>query len=145
MRQLRFTLRFIGVVQAGFGLLFVLAPSTVAPMLHLHPRQPAWVDWLFVMMGARFLGYAVGMFIAARDPMHHRSWIDTMIFVQVLDWLGTLAYLVAGDVSLRNVTTAAILPPLFIAALLYWHPRRLDQGSVSSGDPSRHGSVPASS
>lgn len=76
------------------------------------------------MMGGRFRGYAFGMFVAAGDPEGNRSWIDSMIVVQALDWIGTLGYLIAGDVSLRNVTTAAFLPPLFVAALLWCHPRR---------------------
>ena len=137
MRQLRFTLRFIGVVQVGFGLFFILAPSAFAPIQHLHPHQPAWVNWLLVMMGARFLGYGVGMFVAAGDPQRHVSWINTMIMIQALDWVGTLGYLIAGDVTIRNVSTAAILPPLFVAALLYWHPRRIgdrcDLASRTSG------------
>jgi hypothetical protein len=124
VRNLRFMLRFIGVVQASFGLLFVVAPSAAAPLLGLEPAEPGWVDWLFVMMGARFLGYAVGMFVAARDPERHVTWIDTMIGIQALDWLGTVGYLVAGDVTLRNVTTAAVLPIVFVAGLLRWHPRR---------------------
>lgn len=128
MSMLKFTLRFIGVVQLFFGLLFVLAPSKIAPALHLHPHQPAWVNWLFVMAGGRFLGYAYGMFVAARDPERNRSWIDSMIVVQSMDWFGTIGYLVAGDVSLRNVTTAAFLPPLFMAGLIAWRPRR---GSVA--------------
>lgn len=123
--QIRVTLRFIGIVQLVFGALFVLAPTWIAPALSLHPHQPSWVNWLFAMMGARFLGYGIGMLIAARDPQRHRAWIDTMIMVQALDWAATIGYLVAGDVTLRNVTTAAFLPPIFIAALLIFHPRRL--------------------
>ena len=123
MRRLRFMLRLIGVVQLGLGLAFVLVPNRFATFQGLHPSPPGWVDWLFVMMGGRFLGYGVGMFVAARDPYRNRSWIDTMIAVQALDWIATIGYLVAGDVGLRNVTTAAFLPPLFIAALLTWHPR----------------------
>lgn len=125
MRRLSFVLRFVGLVQAGFGVLFVVAPSAVAPALALEPSSPRWVDWLFVMAGARFLGYAVGMFLASGDPARHVAWIDTMIVVQALDWLSTLAFLATGDASLRNVSTAAFLPPLFIVALLRWHPRRV--------------------
>ena len=64
------------------------------------------------------------MFATARDPARHPSWINTMIIIQAVDWIATLGYLIAGAVTLRNVTAAAFLPPLFIAALLRWHPGR---------------------
>ena len=110
MRPLRITLRTIAVVQAGFGVLFLVAPTTAPTLLALPVAEPGWVDWLFAMMGARFLGYAVGMWAAARDPQRHLLWIDT----------------------LRNVTSAAFLPPLFVAALLWWHPRRLARRAQTS-------------
>ena len=43
-----------------------------------------------------------------------------MIIVQALDWASTLTFLVAGQVTLRNVTSAAVLPPLIIVALVWW-------------------------
>lgn len=124
MRGLRFTLRFIGVVQLFFGLLFTVAPTVAGGLLGFAPEAPAWAAWLFVMMGARFLGYAFGMFVAARDPLRHQSWIDTMIGIQVIDWLATVGFLVAGDLPLVNVISALVLPMLFVAGLLWWHPRR---------------------
>ena len=124
MNRLRFALRATGVVQLFFGSLFVIAPGLTADVLQTRTTEPGWVDWLFVMMGARFIGYGLGMFVAARDPRRHLAWIDTMIVVQALDWASTLGFLLAGDVTLRNVTSAAVLPPLIIAALVWWHPRR---------------------
>lgn len=124
MKRLRFALRATGIVQLFFGALFVLAPSVTADVLQTRTSEPGWVDWLFVMMGARFIGYGVGMFVAARDPRRNLAWIDTMIVVQGLDWTSTLGFLLAGEVTLRNVTSAAVLPPLIIAALVWWHPRR---------------------
>lgn len=127
MRALQVLLRFIGVVQLFFGVLFTFAPAAAATVFHLHPSAPGWVDWLFVMMGARFLGYGFGMFIAARDPLAHVAWINTMIVVQIADWLSTIGYLLAHDVSLSAVAPAAILPIVFVIGLLFWHPRRLAQ------------------
>jgi len=141
MRPLRFVLRFIGVVQIFFGLLFVLAPSSTPALIGAQPDAPPWVNWLLVMSGARFLGYGYGMFVAARDPERHQSWITSMIAVQLIDWVATIGYLVAGDVTLHNVSTAAFLPPLFIAALAWWHPRRWTTGNAGQG----LGSKPSSS
>ncbi len=126
MNRLRIALRTTGAVQLFFGALFVLAPGMTADVLQTSSTEPGWVDWLFVMMGARFIGYGLGMFVAARDPRRHQAWIDTMIVIQALDWASTLGFLVAGEVTLRNVTSAAILPPLIIAALVWWHPRRTE-------------------
>src|SRR5437016_1729406 len=61
---------------------------------------------------------------AARDPNGRVVWINAMIGIQAIDWLATLRYLFAGTLSLAQVTTAAVAPPLFILALLAFHPRR---------------------
>ena len=124
MRALRATLITVGVFQLVFGVVFLAAPRATASLLGLTPAAPAWVNWLLAMMAARFLGYAYGMFIAARDPQRHRAWIDTMIVIQAVDWTATLAYLITGDLTLRQVTTASFMPALFIAALLRYRPRR---------------------
>jgi hypothetical protein len=123
-RPLRFSLRVIAVTQLFFGLVFLLPNSPLAGLLGLRPAAPDWANWLLAMMAARFLGYAVGMFAAARAPRQHLAWINTMIFVQAVDWIATLAYLAVGSLSLHQVSTAAALPPLFILALLWWHPAR---------------------
>ncbi|MEO7631654.1 MAG: hypothetical protein ABIS44_09960 [Mycobacteriales bacterium] len=124
MKHLRTTLIVVGIFQIFFGLLFLLAPGPAASMFGLEPDAPAWANWLFAMMAARFLGYGYGMFVAARDPLGRVAWIDTMIAIQAIDWLATLGYLISGDLTLAQVTTAAVAPPLFIAALLAFHPRR---------------------
>lgn len=141
MSRLSFLLRFIGVVQLFFGILFTFAPARAGALLGLEPSATSdWVQWLFVMMGARFLGYGVGMFVAARDPLHHRSWIDTMIGIQVIDWVATVGFLVAGDLPLIRVASALILPVVFVGGLLWWHPRRIAASiRVPAGEVEAHG------
>jgi hypothetical protein len=131
MRSLRLMLRFIGVVQLFFGIVFTLAPTAAATVLGLRPSAPGWVNWLFIMMGARFLGYGFGMFVAARDPRANLAWINTMIVVQIADWISTIGYLLVHDVSLRSVAPAAILPVVFVAGLWRWHPRRLTHDATA--------------
>ena len=140
MRPLRLTLIVIGVFQLVLGILFLAAPGPTAELFGLTPDAPAWVHWLFAMMAARFLGYAYGMFVAARDPLRNTSWITSMVAVQAIDWIATVSFLARGDLTLHQVTTAAFMPVLFIGALLVWHPRRLvRQGRVpSSGIPIDH-------
>lgn len=130
MRPLRITLVIIGVFQLVLGLLFTCAPFAAADVFGLEPDAPAWAEWLFVMMGVRFLAFAYGMALAARNPGRHRAWIDAMIVVQAVDWIATLVYLANGDVTLTQVSTAAIMPPLFVTALLWWHPRRACDGAI---------------
>ncbi|MFC8845345.1 MULTISPECIES: hypothetical protein [unclassified Micromonospora] len=120
----RWTLMAIGTTQALLGATFLVAPSASAGLMGLQPAAPAWANWLLTMMAARFLGYAVGMFAAARAPQESLAWINTMIAIQVIDWVATIGYLAAGQLSLRHVTTAAFLPVVFVAALAWWHPRR---------------------
>jgi hypothetical protein len=122
--MLRLTLIVIGIVQLVLGVLFLAVPGTAAELFGLHPPAPVWATWLFAMMAARFLGYAYGMFVAARDPRTHVAWIDTMVIIQAIDWIATIAVLATGELTFRQVSTASFLPVLFIAGLLLWHPRR---------------------
>jgi hypothetical protein len=123
MRPLRITLVVIGIVQVFFGLPFVVAPGLYNLVLHL-PTAPAWTNWFFVMSGARFLAMAYGMFLAARDPVKHVGWINAMIAVQALDWLGTMYAIRTGAISFAQATDAPFLPLIFIAALVIWYPRK---------------------
>jgi hypothetical protein len=125
-QTLTFTLRFIAVVQFALGAAFLLAPRPAAQLLGLAPA-PAWTDWLFAMMAARFLGFGYGMWLAARAPHAHRAWIRAMIAIQSVDWIATIYYLSAGAVTLAQVTTAAFLPVLFVLVLLLAFPQRAPQ------------------
>jgi hypothetical protein len=107
-----------------FGVVFTVAPTAAGGVLGLEPGAPEWAHWLFVMMGARFLGYGVGMFVAARDPGRNLAWIDTMIGIQVIDLVATIGFLAAGELPFAHVASAVILPVVFVAGLLWWHPRR---------------------
>jgi hypothetical protein len=124
MRPLKITLYIIGFFQLILGIAFLAAPSAVAGQLGFEPAAPPWANWLLAMMAARFLGYAYGMVWAARHPEGARPWIETMIVIQTIDWLATLAYLHSGDVTLRQVTTASFVPVLFVTALIWFRPRR---------------------
>jgi hypothetical protein len=123
MQLLRRTLIFIAIVQLFFGLTFLVAPSQFANLVDL-PAAPAWVNWLFAMMGARFIGYAVGLVVAARDPQRHQTWIATMIGIQAVDWLATIIYLLRDSLTLTQVSTAAFLPIIFIIILATRFPRQ---------------------
>jgi hypothetical protein len=129
MRALRTTLYVIGVFQLVFGLLFLIDANGAAKLLNLGPSAPPWATWLLAMMGGRFLGYAYGMYVAARAPRIHVAWIDSMIAVQVIDWIATLKVLSTGQLDLQQVSTASFAPVLFIAALLWFHPRRTAKSS----------------
>jgi len=109
------TLVVIGIMQLVLGVAF-LVPGLFASTVGLE-TAPGWVDWLFAMFGARALGFAYGMFLAARNPGRHVAWIRAMIGIQAIDWIATLAYLIAGAVTIAQVTTAAFLPVIFIAIL----------------------------
>jgi hypothetical protein len=122
--RLRSSLAVIGVTQLLLGLAFLLVPASTEHLFALRPPAPAWAHWLLAMMAARFIGYAAGMAVAFRDPGRHVGWINTMILIQVVDWVATLAFLTSGALSMRQVGPAAVLPVLFVGALLWWHPGR---------------------
>jgi hypothetical protein len=121
-RPLSITLWIIAIFQFLLGAAFLFAPSATASALDL-ATAPGWANWMFAMMGARFIGFGVGMVAAARNPSHHRLWIEIMIGIQAIDWLATLVYLAKDDVTLGQVTTAAFVPVLFVIALMRWRPR----------------------
>jgi hypothetical protein len=137
MRSLRVTLVIIGIVQVFFGLPFVVAPGLFSLLLHL-PGAPAWTAWFFVMNGARFLALSYGMFLAARDPVKHVAWINAMIVVQILDWLGTMYSILTGAITLAQAATASFLPVIFVVALLIWYPRAPKGAKVQAPRPSHH-------
>jgi hypothetical protein len=124
LRGLRALLMVIGAVQLVLGTAFLIVPGATERLLGLSPSAPTWANWLLAMMAARCLGYGVGMFVAAQAPHRHRAWIYTMVGVQAIDWIATMAYLIPGDLGLSQVGTAAFLPVLFILGVLYWRPRR---------------------
>ena len=121
-RLLSFTLRFIAVVQFVLGAGFLVAPKGMASLLGL-AATPGWVNWMFGMMAARFLGFGYGMALAARNPLANLPWIKAMIAIQMIDWIVTLYYLTAGAVTLAQVTTASFLPVIFVVLLLILYPK----------------------
>lgn len=129
-RLLRATLIFIAVVQFILGAAFLLMPQTAVQTLGLS-ATPDWANWLFGQMGARFIGFGIGMLVAARNFTQALPWIWAMILVQAMDWIVTLKYLLAGSVTLPQVSTAPYFPLLFIALLLIAMPRTAKQGKRS--------------
>jgi hypothetical protein len=119
---LQISLIVVGIVQVFFGAAFTFMPAKFAGLLGLS-AAPQWAYWMFSMFGARCFAFAYGMFLAARDPIKHVHWIQGMIAVQVIDWLGTLFYLANGGVTLSQVSSASILPLIFIILLIVFYPR----------------------
>lgn len=117
---LRRTLIIIGVIQLVLGIVF-LVPDLFQRLAGLD-EAPDWVNWILVMFGARALGFGYGMLVAAREPASHLAWIRAMIGIQAIDWLGTIAYLISGSVTLTQVTTAAFLPVVFVVILVRLYP-----------------------
>lgn len=123
LRVLTLTLRFIAVVQFALGIGFLAAPEGMASVLGVS-TAPGWVNWMFGMMAARFLGYGYGMFVAARQPTASLPWLRSMVAIQLIDWGVTVKYLVAGVVTQAQVTTASFLPLIFVALLVWAWPRQ---------------------
>ena len=127
----RHTLRVIAVVQWTLGTAFLLSPQGAAQALGLAPA-PAWTDWLFGMMAARFLGFGWGMWLAARAPSPHLPWVQAMLGIQAVDWAVTVLHLLRGDVTLAQVSTASVLPLVFMALLWWSWPRRAPASAAAA-------------
>ena len=121
-RLLRPVLALIALVQLVLGVVFIALPWLFIQAEGL-AEPPAWTGWVFAMFGARALGFALGMGLAAWDPARHRSWLPAMVLVQAVDWIGTMAYVLAGSVTLAQVSTASVLPLVFIVVLVRGYSR----------------------
>jgi hypothetical protein len=117
MRTLRVTLIFIGIVQIACGAVFLVFPAATTTLFGVQPGAPAWVNYLLATAGARFIGYGIGMFVAARAPWRNLAWIDTMIAIQAVDLVATLAAVVDGVLPVRHAALTVVLPALYIAIL----------------------------
>ena len=116
------TLWVIACFQFVLGTAFLIVPEDAAKALGLSVA-PGWANWLFGMMAARFLGFGYGMVVAARDLEKARPWLKAMIVIQAIDWLVTVKYLLAGAVTLTQVSTASFLPLVFVVVLVIGLPR----------------------
>ena len=129
-KVLTFTLWFIAVVQFALGVAFLFAPQLTSQAFGLS-QAPGWTNWLFGMMAARFLGFAYGMALAARDPTKGVHWIKAMIGIQAIDWIVTLYYVSLGAVTLAQVSTASFLPLIFVILLSVFYPKTREPASLS--------------
>ena len=131
---LQISLIVVGIAQIFFGAAFTFAPTKFSALLGLSVA-PQWAYWMFSMFGARSFAFAYGMFLAARHPIRYIHWIQAMIGVQIIDWLGTLYYLANGGITLSQVSSAAILPLIFIVVLVIFYPREVkNQLTAIQGD-----------
>jgi hypothetical protein len=128
---LQISLIVVGIAQIFFGAAFTFAPEKFGAMMGLS-AAPQWAYWMFSMFGARSFAFAYGMFLAARDPIKYIHWIQAMIGVQVIDWLGTLYYLANGGISFSQVSSASILPLIFIILLVVFYPRETNKSLIGS-------------
>jgi hypothetical protein len=125
-----------------FGTTLLLDPTGLLGGLAAEPDR---VHWLFAPPAARCVGYGIGMFAAAHAPERHRLWIDTMIGIQIVDFVATAGYLAAG--ALPAGSAWAVIPPLLWVFLLCWvrwqlrtiplYRKESDHDHCESTDPNR--------
>jgi hypothetical protein len=137
---LRITLGVVAFFQIALALVFLIIPGPFAAAVAL-PEAPQWAHWMFAMFSARALGYAVGMILAIRNPLAHRAWIVTMVGVQAIDWIATLAFIGVGAITVTQASTAAFLPVVFIVALLATMPRGSARTPSATREPSEVGAL----
>jgi hypothetical protein len=118
MRFLRVMLVVLGIIQIVSGTLYLATPSAaVAAMLGVQTAAPPWLCFVLATAGARSVGYGVGMLAAARTPWRHQLWINTMLGIQIVDFLAILMYRADGNLTLRHLGPTAALPLLWVVIL----------------------------
>lgn len=103
-------------VQFILGFIFLFAPGFFPKTLHL-PLAPAWTDWMFAMFAARAFGFGYGSLIALKDLRKNASWLSAMILVQAVDWIATIYSVLAGKVTIMQVSTASFFPLIIMITL----------------------------
>lgn len=126
---LRLTLYVIAAFQFALGGVLIV-PGLLQRMIDVEPG-PEWVNWMLAICGARALGFGYGMVVAGQNSLRHRPWIVAMVGVQTIDWVATVAYVATGAIALTLVTTAAVLPVVFVA-VMGRHLLRRQDASVAS-------------
>ncbi|WP_374023717.1 hypothetical protein [Mycobacterium sp. HNNTM2301] len=119
MRIERSLLIVIGVIQIICGAIYLAVPSAVGAMLGVTAAAPPWVGFVLATAGARFIGYGIGMFAAAKNPPRYRLWLTTMLGIQCVDLVASLIYAANGILPTRHFLPGAALPLLWIG-LLGW-------------------------
>jgi hypothetical protein len=108
----------LGIIQIVSGTMYLATPSAaVAAMLGVETPAPPWVCFALATAGARSVGYGIGMLAAARAPWCHQLWINTMLGIQIVDFIAILLYRADGTLTLRHLGPAAALPLLWVVIL----------------------------
>jgi hypothetical protein len=108
---LKIVLWIVALSQFVLGALTLFLPLQFAGWMGL-PTPPAADGYLLAMLGARFVGYGLGLVWLARQPLPDRFWVRNMALIQLLDLAAGLVYVAAALVPL-----AAAVFPMFNAAL----------------------------
>jgi hypothetical protein len=108
---LKIVLWLVAVSQFALGALTLFVPTQFAGLMGL-PLPPAGDGYLLGMLGARFVGYGIGLVWLARQIVPDRFWVRNMALVQLLDLVAGAAYVATGTVPL-----IAAAFPMFNAGL----------------------------
>ena len=114
---LKIVLWLVAVSQFALGALTLFVPIQFTSWMGLPPLSAA-NGYLLAMLGARFIGYGVGLVGLARQEVPDRFWVRIMVLIQVLDFGAGAVYVATG-----LVPPAAAAFPMFNAllfAVLLW-------------------------
>lgn len=117
-----------GVVSILLGLGFVFAPEKLLSGFGLE-QAPASVPYFLALLGNAYIACGFFFIVAARDPLKHIIWAQLGIAWSLLDAIGTLYFLIRGNVNLSQVGVVPILDIIFVAAFLISYPWRKAPGS----------------
>lgn len=93
-------LTVIGFIQIVLGLLYLFAPAwLLGAMGHSLPEPD--IHYPLAMLAARFLGVGFALLVFGRRPSLARSWMQTILSIQMIDLAAGLYFTLQGDVPLH--------------------------------------------
>ena len=85
-------------------------------------NAPEWFKWLAAMLAGNFLGLALGLAVAVRDPYRNVTWVQANILLQAVHSVWTFYYYIMGTCNFDQIGFALILAPLWTALLVIFYP-----------------------
>ncbi|MCB6182629.1 hypothetical protein LIN78_03565 [Leeia sp. TBRC 13508] len=122
MKPIQWIATIVGIVQLVLGALYLLAPHQLLGWMG-HSTVAADIAYPLGMLSARFLVYGVLMLVAAKQPAQHRSLLQGMIWIQVVDLAVGVFYTANGSVSWHLSAFPMFNAALIIGLLQLWMPK----------------------
>lgn len=122
-KALKIILILAAIVAFFWGTAMLVLPNRAAAWNNF-PELPEGMKYFVGLLGCIYAAWGVGMLLAARDPLKHRTWIQVGIICYGLSLIGTLYYLLNKVISFGQARVGLIVQVVFLAAFIILYPKK---------------------